>query len=126
MEAPPRIVSRWPIYAEDEIAAVTDVLRAGRVNSLHHGERCRKFEERFATLCDMPHAIAVANGTLALEVSLRALGIGPGDEVIVPARSFVASASCVVACAPAISSKTSANSRRSRVALLILIEMKTG
>lgn len=98
VEAPPRIVSRWPIYAEDEIAAVTDVLRAGRVNSLHHGERCRKFEERFATLCDMPHAIAVANGTLALEVSLRALGIGPGDEVIVPARSFVASASCVVAC----------------------------
>src|SRR3546814_3760861 len=45
----------------------------------------------------MPHAISLANGTLALELALRALGVGPGDEVIVPARSFFASASCVVA-----------------------------
>jgi len=96
--APARIVSRWPLYEEDEIAAVTEVLRSGRVNALHHGERCTAFEEGFAALCGQPHAIALANGTLALEVALRALGIGPGDEVIVPARSFVASASCVVAC----------------------------
>lgn len=96
-EASQKIRSLWPVYAEDEIAAVVDVLRSGRVNSLHHGERCAAFEAAFTRLCDMPHAVAVANGTVALEVALRALGIGPGDEVIVPARSFVASASCVVA-----------------------------
>ncbi len=90
------IRSAWPIYAEDEIAEVADILRSGRVNALHHGERCRAFEAAFAERCERTHAIAVANGTLALELALRALGIGPGDEVIVPARSFVASASCVV------------------------------
>ncbi|MBK5264132.1 MAG: DegT/DnrJ/EryC1/StrS aminotransferase family protein [Alphaproteobacteria bacterium] len=89
--------SRWPRYEEDEIAAVTDVLRSGRVNALVHGDRCRAFEAAFADFCGVPHAIALANGTLALELALRALGIGPGDEVIVPARSFFASASCVVA-----------------------------
>ncbi len=97
-ERAPRIASRWPIYSEREIAAVTDVLRSGRVNALHHGEQCAAFEAGFARLCNLPHAIAMANGTLALEAALRALGIGQGDEVIVPARSFVASASCVVAC----------------------------
>lgn len=51
-----------------------------------------------AELCDVPYAIAVANGTLALELALRSLGVGHGDEVIVPARSFMATASCVVAC----------------------------
>jgi len=90
------IRSSWPIYAEDEVAAVAAVLRSGRVNALHHGERCRAFETAFAARCERTHAIAVANGTLALELALRALGLRPGDEVIVPARSFVASASCVV------------------------------
>jgi dTDP-4-amino-4,6-dideoxygalactose transaminase len=96
--APPRIASAWPVYADDEIVAVRDILRSGRVNALAHGEQNAAFEAAFATLCDMPHAIAVANGTLALELALRALGIGPGDEVIVPSRSFMATASCVVAC----------------------------
>lgn len=90
--------SRWPVYAEDEIEAVVQILRSGRVNALHHGEHCHAFEEAFATMCDMPHAIALANGTLALELALRVLGVGPGDEVIVPARSFIASASCAIAC----------------------------
>jgi dTDP-4-amino-4,6-dideoxygalactose transaminase len=92
------IRSQWPVYAPDEIAAATGVLSSGRVNALHHGDWCAAFEAGFADLCGMPHAIAVANGTLALEVALRALGVGAGDEVIVPARSFMASASCVVAC----------------------------
>jgi dTDP-4-amino-4,6-dideoxygalactose transaminase len=96
--APSRIASRWPVYAEDEMKAVLDVLSSGRVNSLHHGEQCAALEAGFAALCRRRHAIALANGTLALEVALRALEIGPGDEVIVPARSFVATASCVVAC----------------------------
>ena len=99
MPAPNRtgpIRSSWPTYAEDEVAEVAEILRSGRVNALHHGERCRAFEAAFAARCERTHAIAVANGTLALDLALRALGLGPGDEVIVPARSFVASASCVV------------------------------
>lgn len=91
------IRSRWPVYAEDEITAVAAVLRSGRVNALHHGDQTRAFEGAFADLCRAPHAISVANGTLALELALRAFGVGPGDEVIVPARSFMASASCVAA-----------------------------
>lgn len=93
---PAPIRSSWPTYAEDEIAEVAEILRSGRVNALHHGERCRAFEAAFAGRCERTHGIAVANGTLALELALRALGVGAGDEVIVPARSFVASASCVV------------------------------
>ena len=91
------IRSRWPVYAEDEIAAVAAILRSGKVNALHHGEQTRAFEQAFAERCNASHAIAVANGTLALELALRALGVGAGDEVVVPARSFMASASCVAA-----------------------------
>lgn len=91
------IRSRWPHHDEDEIAAVVDVLRNGRVNSLVHGERGRAFEQAFALYVGMPHAISLANGTLALELALRALGIEAGDEVIVPARSFFATVSCVLA-----------------------------
>ncbi|WP_277979268.1 DegT/DnrJ/EryC1/StrS family aminotransferase [Sphingomonas phyllosphaerae] len=93
---PAPIASRWPRYEADEIAAVEVVLRSGRVNALHHGTLNARLQDGFAALCAMPHAIAVANGTLALELALYALKVGRGDEVIVPARSFVASASCVV------------------------------
>lgn len=92
-----RLHSRWPVFAEDEIEVVTEVLRSGRVNSLHHGEQCKALERGFAELCGLPHSLALANGTVALELALRALQVGAGDEVIVPARSFFASASCVVA-----------------------------
>ncbi|SCW72426.1 dTDP-4-amino-4,6-dideoxygalactose transaminase [Sphingobium faniae] len=88
---------RWPQYEPDEIGAVVRVLASGRVNSLVHGDECRAFEREFADYCGMPHAISLANGTLALELALRALGVGAGDEVIVPARSFFASASAVAA-----------------------------
>lgn len=91
-----QIRSKWPVYADDEVEAVTKVLRSGRVNSLQHGDQCRSFETAFAKSCDMPYGISLANGTLALELALRALGVGPGDEVIVTSRSFVASASCVI------------------------------
>ncbi len=93
----PPILSKWPRHDPDEIAAVTAVLQAGRTNSLVHGEQNKAFEAAFATLCHQPHAIALANGTLALELALRALGIGPGDEVIVTPRSFFASVAVVVA-----------------------------
>jgi dTDP-4-amino-4,6-dideoxygalactose transaminase len=73
------------------------VLESGRVNALVHGDETRAFEQEFSEFVGMPFAIAVANGTVSLELALRALGIGPGDEVIVPARSFFASVSCVAA-----------------------------
>ena len=89
-------LSPWPVYSEEEADAVRDVLRSGRVN-YWTGEECRLFEQEFGEATGCEHAIAVANGTLALEIALRALGIGPGDEVVVTPRSFIASASCVVA-----------------------------
>jgi len=74
-----------------------DVLASGRVNALVHGDHSRAFEEEFARFVGTDYAITQSNGTVALELALRALGVGPGDEVIVPARSFFATASCVVA-----------------------------
>jgi dTDP-4-amino-4,6-dideoxygalactose transaminase len=60
------------------------------------GDRCREFERKFAEWAGTRHAIALSNGTLALDVALKALGIGPGDEVITTPRTFMASASCIV------------------------------
>lgn len=84
----------WPEYAPDEIAAVVETLRSGKVNQWT-GTQIASFEQAFAKLHQMPFAIALANGSLALEAILRANRIGPGDEVIVTPRSFIASASCV-------------------------------
>lgn len=86
----------WPYYAPDEIEAVARVLASGHVN-YWTGTECAQFELEYAKHVGVPHAIALANGTLALELALYALGIGPGDEVVVPSRTFIASASCVVA-----------------------------
>jgi dTDP-4-amino-4,6-dideoxygalactose transaminase len=69
-------------------------LRSGKVNYWTGGEG-RFFEQEFARACGVNHAVAVANGTVALELALHSLGIGPSDEVITPCRSYVASASCV-------------------------------
>jgi dTDP-4-amino-4,6-dideoxygalactose transaminase len=85
----------WPQFSEEEIAAAAAVLRSGKVNYWTGGEG-RAFESEFAAAVACRHAVAVTNGTVALELALAALGIGPGDEVIVPARTFIASASCVV------------------------------
>lgn len=93
----PAIRSLWPRHDEDEIAAVAAVLRSGRVNTLVHGDHRQLFEQRFADYIGMPHAIALANGTLALELALRALNIGAGDEVIVTPRSYFASVSAIAA-----------------------------
>lgn len=86
----------WPYFAQDEIDAVTQVLGSGRVN-YWTGDVCKCFEQAYAEYTGAKYAIALANGTLALELALYALGIGAGDEVIVPSRTFIASASCVVA-----------------------------
>lgn len=86
--------ARWPVYAQDEIDAVMDVLRSGRVNQWT-GDKVVAFERAYDAYLGTGRSIALANGSLALELALLAFKIGPGDEVIVTPRSFVASASCV-------------------------------
>ena len=85
----------WPHYDDDEIAAATSVLRTGRVN-YWTGTEVRSFEREYANSIGARHAIALANGTVALELALTMLGIGGGDEVITSPRTFIASASCAV------------------------------
>lgn len=88
-------IAPWPAYDEEEADAVAAVIRSGRVN-YWTGQETRAFEHEFAAFADCPHAVAVANGTLALDLALQALRIGPGDEVVVTPRTFIASVSSVV------------------------------
>ena len=85
----------WPHYADDERQAVGDVLASGNVN-YWTGDKGKAFEAEFARASDCEFGIAVANGSVALELALVALGLNPGDEVIVPSYTFIASASAVV------------------------------
>jgi dTDP-4-amino-4,6-dideoxygalactose transaminase len=87
--------SPWPSFSADEAEAIQEVLISNKVN-YWTGTECREFEKEFADWCGTAHAVALANGTLALDVALKALGIGPGDEVVVTPRTFIASISCVV------------------------------
>lgn len=88
--------SPWPSFTSEESDAISRVLMSNNVN-YWTGNECRKFEKEFAAYIKSEYAIALANGSVALEVALRALNIGPGDEVIVTPRTFIASVSCVVA-----------------------------
>lgn len=85
----------WPCFDQLEIDAATAPLRSGKVN-YWTGTEGRTFEKEFAAYAGCRYAIALANGTVALELALYALGIGPGDEVITTSRTFIASASCIV------------------------------
>lgn len=82
----------WPSYSAEEAAAVRNVLLSNKVN-YWTGMECREFEREFAAWAGSEYAVALSNGTLALDVALKALRIGPGDEVIVTPRTFLASAS---------------------------------
>ena len=85
-----------PSIGERELRYVTDAVLSGWVSS--RGKYIEMFEERFATLSETTHAVAAANGTVALHLALSALGIGPDDEVIVPALTFIATANAVTYC----------------------------
>ncbi len=87
--------SPWPSFSQEEADAVQRVLLSNRVN-YWTGQECREFEKEFAALSECEYAVAVANGTVALELALNALELGEGDEVIVTSRTFIASASCIV------------------------------
>jgi dTDP-4-amino-4,6-dideoxygalactose transaminase len=87
--------SPWPSFTSEEADAVREVVLSNKVN-YWTGTECREFEKEFATWCGTRYAVALSNGTVALDLSLKALGIGPGDEVVVTPRTFIASISCVV------------------------------
>lgn len=87
--------SPWPFFSAEEAEAVSRVLLSNRVN-YWTGSECREFEREFAAWCGTQFAVTLANGTLALDVALKALGIGSGDEVVVTPRTFIASVSCIV------------------------------
>ena len=87
--------SQWPSFTEEEVVAVSRVLLSNKVN-YWTGQECREFEQEFAAWSDSEYAITLANGTVALDVALKALGLGQGDEVIVTSRTFLASASSIV------------------------------
>jgi dTDP-4-amino-4,6-dideoxygalactose transaminase len=87
-------LNTWPSYTEEEAEAVKQVLLSNKVN-YWTGEECRKFEDEFASYFGSKYAVALANGTVALDLALKVLEIKAGDEVIVTPRTFVASASCV-------------------------------
>ncbi|CAH1528132.1 Aminotransferase [Vibrio rotiferianus] len=87
--------SPWPSFTLEEADAVSRVLLSNKVN-YWTGNECREFEKEFAAWADCEYAIALGNGTLALDVALKALGVGEGDEVITTPRTFLASASSVV------------------------------
>jgi dTDP-4-amino-4,6-dideoxygalactose transaminase len=87
--------SPWPSFTVEEADAVRSCLLSNRVN-YWTGTESREFEKEFAAWCGARFAVALSNGTLALDVALKALGVGPGDEVVVTPRTFIASISCVV------------------------------
>ena len=85
----------WPYYSDEEIKAVSRVLKSNKVN-YWTGDECKEFEKEFAKWTGANFSIALSNGTVALDLALIALGISSSDEVIVTPRSFIASASSAV------------------------------
>lgn len=87
--------SSWPCFTVEEADSVHAALLSNKVN-YWTGTECREFEKEFSDWVGTKYSIALSNGTLALDVALKALGVGAGDEVVVTPRSFIASISCVV------------------------------
>ena len=85
----------WPSFTNEMVEASARVLRSGKVN-YWTGNEGKQFEQDFARWVGVNHAVAMANGTVALEAALYAIGIKSGDEVVVTPRTFVASASAIV------------------------------
>ena len=89
------LLAQWPYFDETQILVASEVLKSGRVNSWT-GSETTAFEEEFATWCDTRHAVAVANGSLALSSAYLSIGLGSGDELITTPRTFIATSSSAV------------------------------
>jgi len=87
--------SPWPMFDDEEADAVRNVLLSNKVN-YWTGNECKKFEREFSEFSGSKYAVALGNGTLALDIALKALDIGGGDEVVVTSRTFIASISSIV------------------------------
>ena len=87
--------SPWPSYTQQEADAVSDVLLSNKVN-YWTGSQCRSFESEFAAWAETEFSVALMNGTVALDMALKAVGVGEGDEVVVTSRTFIASVSSIV------------------------------
>lgn len=85
----------WPSFTQQEADAASQVLLSNKIN-YWTGQECREFEKEFSQFAQTQYAVALANGTVALDVALKALNIGAGDDVIVTSRTFLASASSIV------------------------------
>lgn len=87
--------SPWPSFTQEEAESISRVLLSNKVN-YWTGSECREFEKEYAEYIGSKHAIALANGTVALDLALKGLGIESGDEIIVTSRTFLASVSSIV------------------------------
>jgi dTDP-4-amino-4,6-dideoxygalactose transaminase len=87
--------SSWPAFTDEEADAVRDVVISNKIN-YWTGDECKKFEKEFASWSESKYAVALGNGTLALDLALKVLNIGDGDEVIVTSRTFIASVSAII------------------------------
>ena len=87
--------SSWPMFDDEEVDAVRNVLLSNKVN-YWTGDECKKFEKEFSKFSGSKYAVALGNGTLALDVAFKALNIADSDEVIVTSRTFIASISSIV------------------------------
>lgn len=92
----------WPIFDEQDVQAVAEVVRSGQWGNPDCGDAVAAFEQQFASYCGSKYAISCVNGSVSLRLALIACGVRPGDEVIVPPYTFIATASVVleVNCVP--------------------------
>ena len=87
--------SPWPCFSDEEAEIAKNIILSNKVN-YWTGDQCRKFESEFATFSDVKYAVAVANGTVALDLAFKALEIKKDDEIIVTSRTYLASVSSIV------------------------------
>ncbi|GAA4469123.1 DegT/DnrJ/EryC1/StrS family aminotransferase [Nibrella saemangeumensis] len=92
----------WPVYDESDVQAVADIVRSGKWGDPDCADRVEAFERAFADYCGTRYAVTCVNGSVSLRLALMACGVKPGDEVIVPPYTFIATASTVleVNCVP--------------------------
>lgn len=87
---------KWPLYDETDVQMVADVVRSGQWGNPDCGGEVEKFEQEYASFCGTKYALACVNGSVALRLALIACGVKPGDEVLVPPYTFIATASIVI------------------------------